>query len=100
MAKHRAPVDDLRNREEWAGAAAYRQANGSARRACQQRFPYPPQASARPSVVGVARVPATSRLTPPDRQLRTEPTGAISPVGPALTSRPAGRHRRVGEYGC
>ncbi|WP_341717241.1 hypothetical protein QQG74_25540 [Micromonospora sp. FIMYZ51] len=107
MAKHRAPVDDLlsqeegRSQEERTDVAGYRLADRSRwPTAWPERSPYDPEEPpARPSVVGVARVPATSQLTPPGRELRNQGPRAIPPRGPAAAPRPVGRHRRAGAYG-
>ncbi|GIJ18983.1 hypothetical protein Vgi01_56670 [Micromonospora gifhornensis] len=52
----------------------------------------------RTPVVGVARVPATSRLTPPGREVRNQ--GPRPVRRPAVLPAPAGRHRRAGESEC
>ena len=101
MAKHRASGDDLQRREEATGAAAYRPAG-------DRPWPAPRQdrsgntagVLARPSVVGVARVPATSRLTPPGQEIRNQGPRAVSSHSPAVVPAPAGRHRRAAEPDC
>ncbi|GAB3859911.1 hypothetical protein GCM10029963_61940 [Micromonospora andamanensis] len=145
MARHRAPVDDPRTREEGIAAATPGPATqlswpaprrdrsdhwpGPARREPvpprpepglsrseprapmpgprpsgdlppprRDRFPNSSGVLARPSVVGVARVPVTSRLTPPGRELRNQgprPVPAGRPVGVPVRG---GRHRRGAEH--
>ncbi|GIJ80549.1 hypothetical protein SAMN05443287_11831 [Micromonospora phaseoli] len=120
MAKHRAPGDDLRRREEGPAVAAYRpvgERRGPTPRKDwpenrfvprrdlsdgrpaprQDRSPKAPGSSARSRVVvGVARVPVTSLLTPPGQELRgPHPSSADLP---AVLPAPAGRHRQVGGY--
>ncbi len=97
MAKHRAPVDDVPWWEE--------RGSGADRPAVDLRWPVtgkgPSDGLTRVSgsgVVGVARVPVTSRLTPPDRDLRDQgpppgrvrPTALVTPQGPQHT--PPGQH--------
>ncbi|MDG4796059.1 hypothetical protein [Micromonospora sp. WMMD1082] len=97
MAKHRAPVDDLQWWEE--------RGNGDSRPAPDLRWPAPRQdrpsttsttarVLGRSGVVGVARVPVTSRLTPPDRDLRDQ-RPRPDRVRPAVVPTPAGRHRQT-----
>ncbi|MGC5053773.1 hypothetical protein ACLQ2S_20220 [Micromonospora sp. DT48] len=53
----------------------------------------------RPTVVGVARVPVTSRLTPPGRQVRNQGPRPISTGRPVVVPASGGRHRRAVDPG-
>ncbi|MGC5033151.1 hypothetical protein [Micromonospora sp. DT229] len=64
----------------------------------QQRPLNAPEVLGRTPVVGVARVPATSRLTPPGREIRNQ--GPRPVRRPAVVPAPAGRHRRAAEPDC
>ncbi|MEV2242188.1 hypothetical protein [Micromonospora sp. NPDC049891] len=52
---------------------------------------------ARPTVVGVARVPVTSRLTPPGRELRNQGPRPVPATRPVVVPAAGGRHRRAAE---
>ncbi|MEV6815525.1 hypothetical protein [Micromonospora sp. NPDC051296] len=101
MAKHRAFGDDLQSREESTGVLTSRPDG-------DRRWPAPRRERsgntagvlARPSVVGVARVPATSRLTPPGQETRNQGPRALPAGRPAVVPAPAGRHRRAAEPEC
>ncbi|MDO3702060.1 hypothetical protein Q3W71_10265 [Micromonospora sp. C28SCA-DRY-2] len=108
MAKHRASVDDSPSGEEVAGSpdAAYWSVDDS--RWPALRPDLPPDVVdllAPPIVVGVARVPATSRLTPPaaDRPApvaaRPAPAGPSRPAVPAPLGSPIGSADPVGPVG-
>ncbi|GIJ24706.1 hypothetical protein Vlu01_53300 [Micromonospora lutea] len=77
MAKHRAPVEDRWSREE--------------------RVPTPVGGARRNGAVGVAPVPATSRLTPPGREIRRQGPRPTLAHRPTVTPASVGRHRRCTE---
>ncbi|MEV6695345.1 hypothetical protein AB0M35_28145 [Micromonospora sp. NPDC051196] len=112
MAKHRAPVDSRRSRPEETDSGAFRPSTKLSWPAPRQDRvdggPAPQQERSlnaagvlgRTTVVGVARVPATSRLTPPGREIRNQGPRPASPRRPAVVPAPAGRHRRAAEPDC
>ncbi|MFG2013141.1 hypothetical protein ACGFNF_29180 [Micromonospora sp. NPDC048868] len=109
MAKHRVPGDDPSTREGVTERpdAAYWSVDDSRWPAVRPDLPaHMVDLLAPPIVVGVARVPATSRLTPPTehRPVPAAPGGTrrIVPAGPGVPGRrpaggptPGGRHRRT-----
>ncbi|MGC4766969.1 hypothetical protein ACLQ20_29380 [Micromonospora sp. DT46] len=109
MAKHRVPGDDPSTREGVTERpdAAYWSVDDSRWPAVRPDLPaHMVDLLAPPIVVGVARVPATSRLTPPaeHRLVPAVPGGTrrIVPAGPGVPGRrpaggatPGGRHRRT-----
>ncbi|MER7458349.1 hypothetical protein [Micromonospora sp. NPDC126480] len=93
MAKHRASGDEPLTREETSDNPAYWSVDDSRWPAVRPDLPtHMVDLLAPPIVVGVARVPVTSRLTPPGAPERSRP--AIAPRRPVEPA-PAGRHRRV-----
>ncbi|MCZ7418557.1 hypothetical protein O7605_03370 [Verrucosispora sp. WMMA2121] len=112
MAKHRAPIGDRWSREEGggggvlgpaAGRTAPTSGNGraggwSAPR--QDRSPNAAGGFGRDGAVGVASVPATSRLTPPGRDIRNQGPRPAPTRRPAVVPAPTGRHRRSAEAEC
>ncbi|MFG2065049.1 hypothetical protein ACGFIK_26990 [Micromonospora sp. NPDC048871] len=81
--------------ELWPGPPYDRSGGGPAP---QQRPLNAPGVLGRTPVVGVARVPATSRLTPPGREIRNQ--GPRPVRRPGVVPAPAGRHRRAAEPDC
>ncbi|MFI7553486.1 hypothetical protein ACIBQ2_27525 [Micromonospora sediminimaris] len=104
MAKHRAPVDDRWSREEGVGGGVPRPApipgNGRAGAWSAPRQDRSPNATGRfgrNGAVGIASVPATSRLTPPGREIRNQGPRPALPRRPIVVPALAGRHRRAAE---
>ncbi len=95
MAKHRAPGDEPSTGEEASDDPAYWSVDDSRWPALRPDLPaHVVDLLAPPIVVGVARVPVTSRLTPPGALERCQP--AVAPRRP-VEPVPAGRHRRARE---
>ncbi|MBQ1027674.1 hypothetical protein [Micromonospora sp. C95] len=109
MAKHRAPVDDRWSREESGGGGVLRPApdrisptSGNGRAGTwsaprQDRRPNAAGGFGRNAAVGVAAVPATSRLTPPGREIRNQGPRPAPARSPTVVPAPTGRHRRAVE---
>lgn len=92
MAKHRASGDEPLTGEE-SSDPAYWSVDDSRWPALRPDLPtHMVDLLAPPIVVGVARVPVTSRLTPPGVADRARPAVAPRRPGPPV---PAGRHRRA-----
>ncbi|MDM4720383.1 hypothetical protein QTQ03_12655 [Micromonospora sp. WMMA1363] len=96
MAKHRVPGDDALTSEGAEDTTGYWSVDDSRWSALRPDLPtYMVDLLAPPIVVGVARVPAASRLTPPDVKGPVRPGFAVVPRRPATVATSAGRHRRA-----
>ncbi|MGN9777979.1 hypothetical protein ACTMS0_19780 [Micromonospora sp. H33] len=95
MAKHRTSGDEPSTRDEASDDPAYWSVDDSRWPAVRPDLPtHMVDLLAPPIVVGVARVPATSKLTPPDATAPDQAPVAVAPRRPVAPV-PAGRHRRA-----
>ncbi|QGN47252.1 hypothetical protein ACN26Y_13755 [Micromonospora sp. WMMD558] len=96
MAKHRASGDEPSTREEANDDSAYWSVDDSRWPAVRPDLPtHMVDLLAPPIVVGVARVPVTSRLTPPGAKPPDRARHAVAPRRPVTPVVPVGRHRQA-----